>query len=168
MASFTLYTSTGSETQLCHCLAAVCASLRSNVYLLLACRYELAGGRINMVNYAVPTSPGTARILHKVQGDRRMLSKKIQRIAGFKPDLLICKDHMENNAVLDGDGIFLHFQVTQAMRPLFSCTERTSMATYGKRQVQVVPWAPAAAMMASRAAVLPTVITASIVPQCLW
>ena len=64
-----------------------------------------------MVNYAVPTAPGVARILHKVVGDRRKLDKKIQRIAGFKPDLLVCKDHMENSAVIDGDGIFLHFQV---------------------------------------------------------
>lgn len=64
-----------------------------------------------MVNYAIPTSPGTARILHKVVGDRRKLDKKIQRIAGFKPDLLVCKDHMENSAVIDGDGVFLHYQV---------------------------------------------------------
>lgn len=64
-----------------------------------------------MVNYAVPTSPGTARILHKVMGNKRMLPKKIQKIAGFKPPLVVCKDHMENHAVLDGDGIFLHYQV---------------------------------------------------------
>ena len=81
------------------------------------CRYEIMGGRIHMVNYAVPTAPGTARILHKVVGDRRKLDKKIQRIAGFKPDLLVCKDHMENSAVIDGDGIFLHYQVgDDAMR----------------------------------------------------
>ncbi|KAK9867348.1 hypothetical protein WJX84_010011 [Apatococcus fuscideae] len=72
--------------------------------------YEIMGGRIHMVNYAVPTAPGMARIIHKVAGDRRKLDKKIQRIAGFKPDLLICKDHMENNAVIDGDGVFLHYQ----------------------------------------------------------
>ena len=65
-----------------------------------------------MVNYAIPTSPGTARILHKVVGDRRKLDKKIQRLAGFKPDLLVCKDHMENSAVIDGDGVFLHYQVS--------------------------------------------------------
>ena len=74
-------------------------------------RYDIMGGRINMVNYAIPTAPGTARILHKVVGNRRKLDKKIQRIAGFKPDLLVCKDHMENSAVIDGDGIFLHYQV---------------------------------------------------------
>lgn len=72
--------------------------------------YSIMGGRINMVNYAIPTSPGTARILHKVVGDRRKLDKKIQRIAGFKPDLLVCKDHMENSAVIDGDSVFLHYQ----------------------------------------------------------
>ena len=63
---------------------------------LAACdaRLEVAGGRVYMVNYAVPTEPGRARLLHLVTLRKAMLPRIARLLMSFRPAWVAAKGHM--------------------------------------------------------------------------
>ena len=74
-------------------------------------RLEVAGGRVYMVNYAVPTQPGRARLLHMVTLRKAMLPRIARLLMTFRPAWVVAKHHMGASATLDGDSVFLKHQV---------------------------------------------------------
>ena len=65
-----------------------------------------------MVNYAVPTEPGRARLIHQVTLRKAMLPRVARLILSFRPAWVVAKQHMGASATLDGDSVFLKHQVS--------------------------------------------------------
>lgn len=70
-----------------------------------------------MVNYAVPTEPGRARLLHQVTLRKAMLPRVARVILSFRPAWAVAKQHMGASATLDGDSVFLKHQVRHHATP---------------------------------------------------
>ncbi|KAK9842714.1 hypothetical protein WJX74_001171 [Apatococcus lobatus] len=73
---------------------------------------EVGDGRLFMVNYAVPTEPGRARLIHQVTLKKAMLPRIARLILSFRPAWVVAKQHMGASATLDGDSVFLKHQET--------------------------------------------------------
>ena len=68
---------------------------------------------MQMITYSTPTSPGCSRLFYCLVADRHAAPKAMKRAIDLKPDWLLFQNHFQRNLVLDGDGVFLHGQVSE-------------------------------------------------------
>lgn len=85
---------------------------------LIACvvtrRYKFGGPGMQMITYCTPTSPGRSRLFYCFVADKQNAPAAMKRAIGLKPDWLNFLNHFQRNLVLDGDGVFLHGQVSSS------------------------------------------------------
>ena len=86
-------------------------ALASPVWVL-ECRYKFGGPGMQMITYSTPTSPGRSRVFYCLVADKQAAPKAMTRVIGLKPEWLTFLNHFDRNLVLDGDGVFLHGQVS--------------------------------------------------------
>ena len=84
----------------------------STLYFALQYRYSFGGPGMQMITYSTPTSPGQSRVFYCLIADKHAAPKAMKRAIELKPDWLLFLNHFERNLVLDGDGVFLHGQVS--------------------------------------------------------
>ena len=75
------------------------------------CRYEYSTG-IVMLTHAVPTDPGRSLLFFAMlqPADRAPLALKLL-LPVISPPWLHFRSHFSQHNVLDGDSVFLHYQV---------------------------------------------------------
>lgn len=84
----------------------------SSLFCVWKYRYRLGGPGMQIITYSTPTSPGQSRLFYCLIADKHAAPKAMKRAIELKPDWLLFLNHFERNLVLDGDGVFLHGQVS--------------------------------------------------------
>lgn len=76
-----------------------------------SCRAGFSGG-VSMVTYVVPTAPGQSRLYFGLTKPKKGAPLAMRLALGFLGQpWLRWREHLSQNAVLDGDNVFLHMQV---------------------------------------------------------
>lgn len=73
-------------------------------------KYEFGGPGMQMITYCTPTAPGRSRVFYALVADKGKAPKAMKRAMALRSSWLTFLNHFQRNLVLDGDGIFLHYQ----------------------------------------------------------